>query len=110
MRNWPLTVIAVIAVILLLNYGAPFFIPLFVALLISYALSPLVDQLTRLVRAALARRGRGRRGHGGAARRGRVELGRRRAGDLGEGARCGEEHLANHAAHRAQARGPDSPR
>ena len=50
MRNWPLTVIAVIAVILLLNYGAPFFIPLFVALLISYALSPLVDQLTRLVR------------------------------------------------------------
>jgi predicted PurR-regulated permease PerM len=50
MRNWPATVIAVIAVILLLDYGAPFFIPLFVALLISYALSPLVDQLTRLVR------------------------------------------------------------
>jgi predicted PurR-regulated permease PerM len=50
MRNWPATVIAVIAVILLLNYGAPFFIPLFVALLISYALSPVVDQLTRLVR------------------------------------------------------------
>jgi len=50
MRNWPATVIAVIAVILLLNYGAPFFIPLFVALLISYALTPLVDQLTRVVR------------------------------------------------------------
>ena len=50
MRNWPLTVIAVIAVILLLNYGAPFFIPLFVALLISYALSPLVDLITRVVR------------------------------------------------------------
>src|SRR5579862_8623899 len=50
MRNWPATVIAVIAVILLLNYGAPFFIPLFVALLIAYALSPVVDQLTRVVR------------------------------------------------------------
>ncbi len=50
MRNWPATVIAVIAVILLLNYGAPFFVPLFVALMISYALTPVVDQLTRVVR------------------------------------------------------------
>jgi predicted PurR-regulated permease PerM len=50
MRNWPATVVAVIAVILLLNYGAPFFIPLFVALMISYALAPLVDQATRVLR------------------------------------------------------------
>jgi predicted PurR-regulated permease PerM len=50
MRNWPGTVVAAIAVILLLDYGAPFFVPLFVALLISYALAPLVDQLTRLLR------------------------------------------------------------
>ncbi len=50
MRNWPGTVVAVIAVILLLNYGEPFFVPLFVALLISYALAPIVDQVTRVVR------------------------------------------------------------
>lgn len=43
-------VIAAIAVIYLLHWGAPFFIPLLVALLISYALAPLVDVLTRLVR------------------------------------------------------------
>jgi len=45
-----LFVIAVIASLYLLHWGAPFFIPLFVAILISYALSPVVDQLTRLVR------------------------------------------------------------
>ena len=45
-----LVVLATVAAILLLYWGAPFFIPLFVALLIAYALSPLVDQLMRLVR------------------------------------------------------------
>ena len=53
-----LFVIAVIALLYLLHWGAPFFIPLFVAILISYALSPVVDQLTRLVR---VRSGRARR-------------------------------------------------
>ena len=45
-----LAVLAVIAAIFLLHWGAPFFIPLFVALLIAYALAPLVDALTRFVR------------------------------------------------------------
>jgi predicted PurR-regulated permease PerM len=45
-----LVVLATIAVIFLLYWGAPFFIPLLVAILISYALSPLVDLLTRAVR------------------------------------------------------------
>jgi predicted PurR-regulated permease PerM len=49
-RNRPLVVLATIAVILLLNFGAPFFIPLFVALLIAFSLSPVVDLFTRLVR------------------------------------------------------------
>lgn len=49
-RNRPLVVIATIAVIFLLYFGAPFFIPLFVGLLIAFALSPVVDVLTRLVR------------------------------------------------------------
>jgi predicted PurR-regulated permease PerM len=49
-RNWPLVVLATIAVILLLNFGAPFFIPLFVALLIAFSLSPVVDLFTRIVR------------------------------------------------------------
>ncbi|HET9652449.1 MAG TPA: AI-2E family transporter [Usitatibacter sp.] len=48
--NRSLTVIAVIAAIFLLDKGAPFFIPLFVAILISYALSPLVDAFTRVLR------------------------------------------------------------
>jgi len=39
-----------VAGIALLYFGAPFFIPFFVALLISYALAPVVDALTRLVR------------------------------------------------------------
>jgi predicted PurR-regulated permease PerM len=49
-RNRPLVVIATIAVIFLLNYGAPFFIPLFVGLLIAFALSPVVDLFTKIVR------------------------------------------------------------
>lgn len=48
--NRPALVIAVIAVIFLLKWGAPFFIPLFVAVLISYALAPVVDLLARVVR------------------------------------------------------------
>lgn len=43
-------VLAVIAVIFLLHFGAPFFIPLFVGLLIAFALSPAVDLLQRVVR------------------------------------------------------------
>lgn len=46
----PTSLIAIVAVIFLLRAGAEFFIPLFVALLISYALAPVVDHLTRLVR------------------------------------------------------------
>lgn len=45
-----LVVLAVLACIFLLYWGAPFFIPLLVALLIAYALSPLTDALTRFVR------------------------------------------------------------
>lgn len=45
-----LVVLAVIASIGLLYFGAPFFIPLLVALLISYALSPITDFLTRFLR------------------------------------------------------------
>jgi predicted PurR-regulated permease PerM len=43
-------VLAVIASVFLLYWGAPFFIPLLVALLIAYALSPVTDLLTGLVR------------------------------------------------------------
>jgi predicted PurR-regulated permease PerM len=46
----PTSVIAIVAVVFLLRAGAEFFIPLFVALLISYALAPIVDHLTRVVR------------------------------------------------------------
>ena len=45
-----LVVLAGIAVVMLLYWGAPFFIPLFVALLIAYALTPIADWLTRYVR------------------------------------------------------------
>lgn len=45
-----LVVLAIVASIFLLYWGAPFFIPLFVALLIAYALAPAVDALTRVVR------------------------------------------------------------
>src|SRR5258708_32345160 len=44
------TVLAGIAAIFLLYWGAPFFVPLCVALLISYALAPVVNALTVLVR------------------------------------------------------------
>jgi predicted PurR-regulated permease PerM len=49
-RNRPLVVLASIAVVFLLYFGAPFFIPLFVALLIAFALTPVVDLFTKLVR------------------------------------------------------------
>jgi len=45
-----LMVLATIAVIFLLYWGEAFFIPLFVALLVSYALSPVVDAITLVVR------------------------------------------------------------
>jgi predicted PurR-regulated permease PerM len=45
-----LVVLAVIAVVFLLHWGAPFFIPLFIALLLAYALSPVADFVTRFVR------------------------------------------------------------
>lgn len=45
-----LVVLAIIAVVFLLYWGAPFFIPLFIALLIAYALSPVADLVTRFVR------------------------------------------------------------
>ena len=48
--NRSLAILASAAVIMLLYFGGPFFIPLFVALLISFALSPVVDALTRVVR------------------------------------------------------------
>ena len=52
-----LPVIAAVAVIFLLYYGAPFFIPLLVSLLIAYALSPVVGALEKLVRARIAAAG-----------------------------------------------------
>ncbi|MGZ5032239.1 MAG: AI-2E family transporter [Usitatibacter sp.] len=48
--NRALVILAGIAVIFLLYWGAPFFIPLLVGLLISYALSPVVDLLTKVLR------------------------------------------------------------
>ena len=48
--NRPLAVLAAIAVIFLLYFGGPFFIPLFLSLLISNALSPVVSALTAIVR------------------------------------------------------------
>jgi predicted PurR-regulated permease PerM len=47
-RNAALTVLAVIAVILLLQYAQSVFIPLVLGLLISYALDPAVTRLERL--------------------------------------------------------------
>ena len=46
----PLWILTAIAGIFLLYWGEPFFVPLLVALLISYALAPLVAGLTMLVR------------------------------------------------------------
>ena len=42
--------LAFVAGIALLYFGAPFFIPFFVAVLIAYALAPVTDALTRVVR------------------------------------------------------------
>jgi predicted PurR-regulated permease PerM len=46
----PLLILAAVAVVWLLDWGAPFFVPLLVALIIAYALSPIVDLVMRLVR------------------------------------------------------------
>src|SRR3954471_1269259 len=46
-RNIPLAVLAVIAVILLLQYASPVFIPVTIAILISYSLSPSVTSLQK---------------------------------------------------------------
>jgi predicted PurR-regulated permease PerM len=48
--NRSLMVIAAVAVVFLLYFGAAFFIPLLVSLLIAYALSPVVVALERVVR------------------------------------------------------------
>ena len=48
--NRPLAVIAGIAIVFLLNYAAEFFIPLFLAILISYALTSPVTWLQKVVR------------------------------------------------------------
>src|SRR5688572_11832774 len=48
--NGALVVLAVIAGIGLLYLGAPFFIPFFLAMMIAYALSPLVDVLEKFLR------------------------------------------------------------
>ncbi len=48
--NGALVVLAVIASILLLQWGAPFFIPFFVAVMIAYALTPATDLLTKILR------------------------------------------------------------
>lgn len=45
-----LVVLAIIASVFLLYWGAPFFIPLLVALLIAYALAPACDALTKVLR------------------------------------------------------------
>jgi predicted PurR-regulated permease PerM len=46
-KNLPLAVLAVIAVVLLLQFASPVFIPVVIALLISYALSPPVSSMQR---------------------------------------------------------------
>ena len=48
--NRSLAVLAGVAVIMLLYFGGPFFIPLMMALIISFALSPVVDALTKVLR------------------------------------------------------------
>lgn len=48
--NGAVTVLAIIAGIGVLYLGAPFFIPLFLGLMIAYALSPLTDLLTKVLR------------------------------------------------------------
>ena len=48
--NRSLSVLAAIAVVFLLHFGSDFFVPLFVALLIAYALAPLVTWLAKVIR------------------------------------------------------------
>ena len=48
--NRSLAVLAAIAVIFLLHFGAEFFVPLFIGLFISYALAPVVTWLARVIR------------------------------------------------------------
>jgi len=48
--NKALVVLATIAVIFLLYWGEPFFVPLLIALFVSYALAPAVNALTKVVR------------------------------------------------------------
>jgi predicted PurR-regulated permease PerM len=48
--NRSLVILAAVAVVFLLYWGAPFFIPLFVSLLIAYALSPVVSFVEKAVR------------------------------------------------------------
>ena len=45
--NRSITFIAAVSGVALLHFGAPFFIPLLIALMIAYALSPVVDAITR---------------------------------------------------------------
>ena len=52
-----LAVLAIIATTFLLHWGAPFFIPLAVSIIIAFALSPVVDALTRVLRSAGVMRG-----------------------------------------------------
>ena len=52
--NRSLVVLAAVAVVFLLYFGAPFFIPLFVSLLIAYALSPVVSAVEKVVRVRVA--------------------------------------------------------
>jgi predicted PurR-regulated permease PerM len=48
--NRTTTFLAAVAAIALLHFGAPFFIPLLVAVMIAFALSPVVEAITRVVR------------------------------------------------------------
>jgi len=48
--NRPLVVLATVAVVFLLYWGQPFFVPLLLSILISYALAPLVSALTKVLR------------------------------------------------------------
>ena len=48
--NRALVVLATIAVVFLLDMGEAFFVPLLIALFVSYALAPLVTAITRIVR------------------------------------------------------------
>ena len=50
MARGALVMLAAIGAIMFLSWGAPFFIPLFVALMIAYALAPLTDVVERFVK------------------------------------------------------------